>query len=153
MVKFFILFSLFISSGYASPGLTPGCLRPMESSYELFKIYDDTVLHMAAANGDIELVKDQLKRNMGVNIVNQQGYTPLDCAVIMNWPEIVELLKEHGAVPSSDWLPLPHELVGVYSQDKSITLIKRTGCMLTLASFVVAGWYWWANRSKKKESP
>lgn len=138
------------------PQETPGDLvnRPHESCYELFADFGDTVLHMAAANGDIELVKSQIALKINLNKVNQQGYTALDCAVIMCHQEVVQLLREAGAVPSSDALPMPEDLVEHYCSYKprpGYNLKKQVTIIMALGGVCAGIWYWL--RCRKPERP
>jgi hypothetical protein len=152
---FFLLLISFEVTG--QPDETPGHLinRPHESCYELFADFGDTVLHMAAANGDIELVKSQLALKVNVNRTNQQGYTPLDCAVIMCHSEVVELLMEAGAVPCSDALPMPEDLIEYYCsykpRPKGYNLRKQVTIIMALGGVCAGIWYWL--RCRKPERP
>ena len=41
----------------------------------------ETVLHGAVKNGKIDVVEFLLKQNLDVNVVNDKGNTPLQCAI------------------------------------------------------------------------
>ncbi|XP_020297141.1 uncharacterized protein LOC109861755 isoform X3 [Pseudomyrmex gracilis] len=59
--------------------------------------FDNTPLHFAVLNGDIEIVKMLLDRRANVNATTWQGTTPLHYAIENKKIEIAELLLNHGA--------------------------------------------------------
>ncbi|UCC99109.1 MAG: ankyrin repeat domain-containing protein, partial [Phycisphaerales bacterium] len=56
-----------------------------------------TPLHCAARYGHKEVAELLIAKGAGVNARNNEGQTPLDIAVEEGRPEIVELLRKHGA--------------------------------------------------------
>lgn len=60
-------------------------------------IRGDTILHAAAARGDLNLVQFLLKQGAQVDIVNRDGETPLLNAARYNRVECAKLLIQHGA--------------------------------------------------------
>jgi ankyrin repeat protein len=57
----------------------------------------NTVLHLAAAHGYIEVVKALLQKKAKINARARNGITPLHMAVRNNQIKIIKLLLEHGA--------------------------------------------------------
>ncbi len=53
-----------------------------------------TALHIAARNGNVEIVKILLKYNIEVNVADNEGFTPLMRAIMANNSEIVKLLLD-----------------------------------------------------------
>lgn len=58
---------------------------------------ENTPLHVAAANGYIELVKSLLQLKVDANVVNRQLQTPLHLAVECGYKEVIKYLITHGA--------------------------------------------------------
>ncbi len=58
-------------------------------------------LHTAAAKGDVECVRELLKRGMNPNIKDRRGWTPLHYAVKAGHYDIVWLLLDYGANPNT----------------------------------------------------
>lgn len=58
-----------------------------------------TSLHMACANGHVDVVKFLCDINTPINIKNEEGNTPLHWAAINGHVDIVELLLKNGALP------------------------------------------------------
>ena len=56
----------------------------------------DTELIMACQEGDVEKVKELIKKGANVNAKNRFGGTPLHAAVISNNVEVVKILIENG---------------------------------------------------------
>jgi len=54
-----------------------------------------TPLHSTVRVGDVNIVKLLISKGANINAVNKRNRTPLDLA--KKFPEIVELLKKHGA--------------------------------------------------------
>ncbi|WP_048197572.1 ankyrin repeat domain-containing protein, partial [Methanocaldococcus sp. FS406-22] len=57
----------------------------------------DAELIMACQEGDVEKVKELIKKGANVNAKNRFGGTPLQAAVVGNHIEVVKLLIENGA--------------------------------------------------------
>jgi hypothetical protein len=58
---------------------------------------DQTLLHRAAFLGRRELVEWLVRKNADINVMDGDGYTPLDCANSVGEMEIVAFLKKRGA--------------------------------------------------------
>ncbi len=61
-----------------------------------------TDLHDAAYYGDLERVKELLKKGADPNIKNYEGWTPLHIAASKGHVDIARLLLEHGADPDAE---------------------------------------------------
>lgn len=59
----------------------------------------ETLLHKAAYRGHLHMVKDLLKRGLGVNVIDSSGYTPLHEAARAGHFLLSAYLMEHGADP------------------------------------------------------
>jgi ankyrin repeat protein len=59
-----------------------------------------TNLHKAAFAGDVERVKELLKKGADPNTKDKKGRTPLHAAAYKGHVEVVKLLLEHGADPN-----------------------------------------------------
>lgn len=59
-----------------------------------------TLLHYAVMHGDLPLAVATLDAGVPVNIPDNEGYTPLHCAIINDEPAAVELLLSRGANPA-----------------------------------------------------
>ena len=57
----------------------------------------DYFLHVAAEEGNIEAVKQHLAAVTDVNAKEEDGETPLDCAIEEGHTETANLLRKHGA--------------------------------------------------------
>ncbi len=57
-------------------------------------------LFIAAANGDIEKVREALQEQADVNAAKKNGHTPLFYAILYNEPEVARILLENGALPN-----------------------------------------------------
>ena len=64
-------------------------LKPIKRMFEAIK------------NGDLELVREKLKSCKNLNMVDEMGSTPLDCAIYDRQAEIVKLLISSGANPNA----------------------------------------------------
>ncbi|KAJ5936181.1 hypothetical protein N7454_005479 [Penicillium verhagenii] len=63
----------------------------------------DTVVHLAARRGDIQLLQNLLARNVKIHVRNRRGVTPLAEAALRGHQAVVELLISAGAkVDESD---------------------------------------------------
>lgn len=60
-----------------------------------------TALHMAAANGHVEILKILLSAGANVEAPNSQENTPLHYACLNGQTEAVAVLLSHGALPSA----------------------------------------------------
>ncbi|MFQ6036042.1 MAG: ankyrin repeat domain-containing protein, partial [Sedimentisphaerales bacterium] len=56
-----------------------------------------TPLHLAARNGRVDVVRRLLAKGADANLKSKEGRTALDFAREKNHPEVVELLRKHGA--------------------------------------------------------
>jgi hypothetical protein len=69
-----------------------------------------TPLHIAAANGYLEVVKLLLEHGADANAREEDGLSPLHIAAANGYLEVVKLLLEHGADPAirnnRGWTPL-----------------------------------------------
>ena len=75
---------------------TPGNrLGTDAGSYAQLSYDGDSEAHFYASNGALKELISIHKTGSLVNLVNKQGYTPLDCARIMGHKEVVEYLEEH----------------------------------------------------------
>ena len=63
----------------------------------LGSLHGKNMLHLAAWDGDVAVVKDLLARGMDVNAVERGAYTPLHWAVWGSHLEVIKLLIAHGA--------------------------------------------------------
>lgn len=72
-----------------------------------------TALHIAARNGNLEITTTLLENGADVNIVDNEGWSPLMRASISNNPKIVEVLLEKGA--NAALLNSNHESALVYA--------------------------------------
>jgi len=92
-------------SNASSSTKTNSGFRPTEKTTE------DTPLHIAAKNGDIDEVRRLLESGANPNVRNLNGETPLLSAVCSLRADILKLLLDHGANPkvgNSLGSPLAH---------------------------------------------
>lgn len=59
-----------------------------------------TVLHHAVMHGDLALAKAALGAGVQVDVPDNEGYTPLHCAIVNNEVEAVDFLLANGADPA-----------------------------------------------------
>jgi ankyrin repeat protein len=59
-----------------------------------------TDLHKAALEGDVERVKELLKKGTGPNAQDEKGRTPLHIAAYKGHVDVVKLLLVYGADPT-----------------------------------------------------
>ncbi len=59
----------------------------------------ETLLHKAAYRGHLHMVKDLLKRGLGINVTDTGGFTPLHEAARAGQFLVAAYLMEHGADP------------------------------------------------------
>lgn len=64
--------------------------------------YNATPLHTAIRYGHLELAVYLIKSNTPLNIQDKYGETPLDIAIRLDYTNIIQLLKEHGAKEKSN---------------------------------------------------
>ena len=60
---------------------------------------NSTTLHLAALEGQKEIVELLIANGADVNAMDESGHTPLDDLVVMDsakWNEIADLLRKHG---------------------------------------------------------
>jgi glutaminase len=69
-----------------------------------------TALHLAASEGQLEVVRYLLAREVDVNPLDRWGGTPLDDAHRENRQAVAELLASHGAQSGATLLPASVEL-------------------------------------------
>ena len=65
---------------------------------------DDTPLHCAALNGDLEMVQILLEYGVDVDCQNMSGYTPLNSVALLGSPNaarVIRLLLQRGADPNT----------------------------------------------------
>ena len=72
-----------------------------------------TALHIAARNGNLEITSILLENGADVNIVDNEGWSPLMRAAINNNSKVLELLLEKGA--NTAFLSSEHESALVYA--------------------------------------
>lgn len=60
----------------------------------------NTALHLAAAAGDAEAVRDLLERGASPTVMNHLGMTPLDVALSLGREGVAGLLAEAGSLPA-----------------------------------------------------
>lgn len=65
---------------------------------------DDTPLHLAVEEGNLETVKHLIEKGAGINAVNRYGYTPLRIAAYKGSTDIAVYLVEKGANVSDNIL-------------------------------------------------
>lgn len=56
--------------------------------------------HLAARNGNLEIIKVLLAHHADINAVASNGGTPYDSALKRSHPDIAEFLKSEGGHPS-----------------------------------------------------
>lgn len=72
-----------------------------------------SALHLASSEGHVQVVSTLLLAKADVNCADRWGGRPLDDAKRKGHSQCVDLLKEHGAMPSDDdALPLSHRAGG-----------------------------------------
>lgn len=74
-----------------------------------------TPLHLAAIDGEVETIRFLLANNADKNVKNIDGSTPLNFAITNENEEIAELLRQAGAVATSD-----QELVEITKENERI---------------------------------
>ena len=74
--------------------------KKTEIVYEILELYPNLNLNLFEAInfGDVDLVKAFIKNGADVNDSNKLGETPLSVACFRNFPEIVNLLIQNGAI-------------------------------------------------------
>jgi len=74
-------------------------LGKQQSLDALQKSPSELLLHLAAANGDLEALKALLKETEAIDLEDDQGNTPLMFAVMMRHEEAARFLQRQGANP------------------------------------------------------
>lgn len=95
-----------------------------------------TPLHIAAINGNIEIVQFLLKCNMNINSIDSNKMTPLNYACMNRHIEVARLLKENGGYinENSDMGTLFCSLA--YKRDiETIRIFHECGANLILADY------------------
>jgi ankyrin repeat protein len=88
----------------------------------------DTLLQVAAGQGDIQAVTDLLRAGADLNIRGEYGQTPLLEAVGQRHFEVVRLLLAHGAsvAERNDWGCGPADIARLHSDDLMLDLLNGT---------------------------
>ena len=87
------------------PGIQAAKLGKLEYFHKCpstVKVHNDdglTPLHIAAARGDIELVKTLLSLKAPINVPDNDGNTPLHMASVFYHPLVIMILLNAGANP------------------------------------------------------
>lgn len=88
---------------------------------------DDTELHHAAHNGDIETVKKLLADGANINARGWSNWTPLHYAAKRHY-DIVKLLLAHGADVNADGAgDTPLSLAIMNRKDEIVALLREQG--------------------------
>jgi ankyrin repeat protein/L-ascorbate metabolism protein UlaG (beta-lactamase superfamily) len=91
-------------------------------------VRNETVLHIAAREGHLEVVKAALKAGAPIDIGDNEGSTPLDVAAIFGHMELAEyLVKKGAAIDHADVNGLTPLHFAAYNEQPEITafLIER----------------------------
>lgn len=57
-----------------------------------------TALHLAAAEGNVEVCQFLLSKGANVNSLDRSGYTPLECALAEEHGDVINYLRENGGI-------------------------------------------------------
>ena len=103
--------------------------NPNFSSFiNYFKRKSDFPLGLAAANGNVEMMKLLIKYNADVNYVTQSGRGALLDAIIANRPDAVDLLLENGAkMSNSKFYVQPINLIVENDYDQILNSMVKHG--------------------------
>ncbi|MGB6975863.1 MAG: ankyrin repeat domain-containing protein [Gammaproteobacteria bacterium] len=88
--------------------------------FEATDSYGNTALHLAAAGGHVELVKQLLAEGVNLEACDYNGDTPLHCAAMRGQDKVVKVLIEAGANTTA-WNKnnlAPLNIATLYGQDK-----------------------------------
>jgi len=81
----------YLCSGKCDIGRQVNYCKVLKDGFKL------NVLHLAAENGDLDIVKLLVKHGADINVVDSDGNTPLALTAFKGWLEIVHFLIENGA--------------------------------------------------------
>jgi ankyrin repeat protein len=86
-----------------------------------------STIHEAVQKGDLEDVKEHLKRGVAINAQDENGWTPLHVAVFYGQKEIVEYLISKGADINAvvPWVGTPLTIAEEYMKKEVPEEIKQ----------------------------
>ena len=73
--------------------------------------WGETPLHNAAFGGHKEIVELLIAKGADVNVINDDGFTPLDWAIDFKETELTSLLRKHGGKTAEELALMPPRLV------------------------------------------
>lgn len=96
-----------------------------------YKVKDNTPLHKACKNGQLDMVSELIKNGADVNAKDAAGWTPLhDVAGFSGNIDIVRLLIENGADVNAEtifWKDTPVSMAWVKGRKDVVKLLKNHG--------------------------